>query len=37
MPSILAAVAAGWALGIPADVVRAGIESFDYGEAGTAD
>jgi cyanophycin synthetase len=33
-PAILAAVGAGWALGIPADVIRAGIESFDYSEAG---
>ncbi|MDB5728324.1 MAG: cphA1 [Noviherbaspirillum sp.] len=33
MPAILAAVGAGWALGIPTDVIRAGIESFDYGNA----
>ncbi|MEN3290973.1 MAG: cyanophycin synthetase, partial [Burkholderiales bacterium] len=34
--NILAAVGAAWALGVPADAICAGIESFDYGDAGTA-
>jgi cyanophycin synthetase len=32
--NILAAVGAAWALGVPADAIRAGIESFDYEDAG---
>jgi cyanophycin synthetase len=31
--NILAAVGAAWALGVPAELISAGIESFDYGDA----
>jgi cyanophycin synthetase len=31
--SVLAAVGAAWALGVPMDSICAGIESFDYGDA----
>lgn len=32
--NILAAVGAAWALGFDAELIRAGVESFDYGAAG---
>jgi cyanophycin synthetase len=34
--NILAAVGAAWALGIAADLIKAGIETFDYGDAHAA-